>query len=124
MHLLKGLETLGNGMYTGPADHGHEKLKKSKCSGNAEHPFPAHSRILQSVGHRDGKGIHSQSHTENYTFQDEIQRNLHVFSIPERSVRGAAGIPHFKAPSYMDFEVYTFSSVVRNAVMLVSTNLY
>ena len=53
-------------------------------------------------------------------------REICMYS-PFRSVLSevrTAGIPHFKAPSYMDFEVYTFSSVVRNAVMLVSTNLY
>jgi hypothetical protein len=56
---------------TDPSGHRHQKLEKSKCPGNGEHPLSAHPGILKAVCHGDRESVHCEPDSQQYAFADK-----------------------------------------------------
>ena len=78
----KRLERLQHGVDADPPRQRHSGLKPGKDPGNARHPFPAHLRLTQAVGHRHRECVHRQAHPQQQTIRKKYQIPLHCSTLP------------------------------------------
>lgn len=70
-HFLEGLEIAGNRGNTDPADHRHQKLKTGISAGNGGRAAGAHLGLMQTIGHGNAEGIHSQADAQHDAVENE-----------------------------------------------------
>ena len=65
----------------------HQDLEQTEGPCDQAHSAGAHPGLMQTVGHRDGKGIHGQPDTEQDTVQEKQQVPFHVSGPPLSKLR-------------------------------------
>ena len=86
----KALEQLHHRVDADPSQQGHQGLKPGEHPCHPKHPFPAHARLIEAVGHRHRKGVHSQAHPQQQTIDEKTQTPFHGSSSQHKIKTGAA----------------------------------
>ena len=76
--LFKAGEKLHDGVDAGPAQQRHQALKNAENAGNTQKLAPFHLRFVQTVGQRDGKRVHGQTHAQQYAVKEKHKIQFHT----------------------------------------------